>query len=201
MFIGETIEIAHANGDVETLDDVLVAPEQQADIPMSTGQEERVAYTLHFPEGYTGDLVHARITLRGERYRVLGLPKAYTAENNPLDWNMPVKVARLNYTHELEIQRAYSTLSSKGDSVTQWQTLLTTYCRVQDAEQDEESRAGRIEATKRVQITFDWIDDLKTLYNTTARALVDGEVFDITSIKNANWEDDICIISAVHNGE
>ncbi len=201
MIVGETIEITHAGGDVETLDNVLIAPEEQADIPTSTGQEERTAYILHFPKGYTGDLVHARVTVRGERFRVLGYPKAYTMENNVTDWNMPVKVARLNYTHELEIQQAYSTINDKGDSVTQWQTVLTTYCRVADVEQSESSEAGRIQGKKQVQLTFDWVDELKGLYNTTARAIVDGVEFDITSIKNVNWEDDVCVVVAVHNGK
>ena len=201
MFWGETIEITHADGTIETLDDVLVAPEQQVDIPTSTGQEERTAYILHFPKGYAGDLDHARIVLRGERYRVLGHPKAYTAENNPLDWNMPVKVARLNYTHELEIQSAYATLNDKGDSVTNWQTVLTTYCRVADMEQSESMTGGKHLGKKEVQITLDWVDELTGLYNTTARAIVDGLTFDITAIKNVNWENDVCVIEAVHNGE
>lgn len=201
MIVGETIEITHANGEVETLDNVLIEPEEQVDITTSTGQEERTAYILHFPIGYEKDLVHARVTVRGERFRVLGHPKAYTMENNITDWNMPVKVARLNYTHELEIQSSYATLNDKGDSVTQWQTVLTTYCRVADMEQSESMTGGKHLGKKKEQITLDWVDELTGLYNTTARAIVDGLTFDITAIKNVNWENDVCVIEAVHNGE
>lgn len=201
MILGETVEVTHADGSIESVNNVLIAPEQQTDIPTSTGQEERTAYTLHFPKGYTKDLVRARITVRGERFRVLGYPKAYTEENNLTDWNMPVKVARLNYTHEVEIQQAIATISDKGDSKTQWQTVLTAPCRVADVEQSEERKAGRIAGSKEVQITLDWMSELKGLYNTTARAIVDGVEFNITSIKNVNWEDDICVILAVYNGE
>lgn len=200
MIIGETIEITHSNGEVETQDNVLVDPQEQVDIPTSTGQEERVAFILHFPKGYAGDLVHARITARGERFRVLGYPKAYTEANNLTDWNMPVKVARLNYTHDLEIQGATATVNDKGDSVTQWQTILTTKCRVADVEQTENQKAGQTLGEKHIQLTLDWVDELKDLYNTNARAVVDGLTFDITSIKNVNWEDDVCVILAVHNG-
>lgn len=201
MFKGETIEITHKSGDVETLEDVLVDPQEQVDIPTSTGSEERTAYILHFPKGYAGDLVGARIVVRGERFRVLGHPKPYTPENNPLDWNMPVKVARLGYTHTLEIQTPTSTLTDTGDSTTQWETLLTATCRVADVEQSESQTAGQTLGTKKVQITLDWVDALNGLYNTTARAVLDGVVFDVTAIKNVNWEDDICVVSAVHNGK
>lgn len=201
MFEGETIEITHKSGDIETLADVLVEPQEQVDIPASTGAEERTAYILHFPKGYAGDLVGARVVLRGKRFRVLGHPKHYTAENNPLDWNMPVKVARLGYTHTLEIQSANATLSDKGDSVTEWLPFLTTTCRMADVEQTEEQKGGRTLGAKKVQIVCDWANALSGLFNTTARAIVDGETFDITVIKNVNWENDICVILAVHNGE
>ena len=122
-------------------------------------------------------------------------------ENNLTEWNTPCKVARLGYTHALEIQTANATQNEKGDSVTEWKTLLTTICRVQDVEQSEEQKAGQTLGSKPVQITLDWVADLKGLFNTTARAIVDGITFDITSIENVNWEDDICKIEAVHNGE
>lgn len=201
MFTGETIEIVYKNGSVETLAGVLIEPQEQVDIPASTGAEERAAYTLHFPKDYAGDLVGARVVLRGERYRVLGHPKHYTAENNPLDWNMPVKVARLGYAHTLVVQTPNATLSDIGDSVTEWQPLFTTVCRVADVEQTEEQKGGRTLGAKKVQIVCDWVDALSGLFNTTARAIVDGVLFDITAIKNVNWEDDICVILAVHNGE
>ena len=201
MFKGETVDITYHDGSTETLDDVLIDPQEQVDIPTSTGAEERVAYILHFPKGYTGDLYRARIEVRGERFRVLGHPKPYTAENNLLDWNMPVKVARLNYTHELEVQRAYATQNEYGDSITQWQTLLTAFCRVADTEQSESVQAGRVQSSRTVQITLDWADELKTCYNTNARAILDGDTYDITAVKNINWEDDVCVLTAVRHGD
>ena len=201
MFKGETVEITYHNGSTETLEEVLVDPQEQVDIPTSTGAEERVAYILHFPKGYTGDLYRARVEVRGERFRVLGHPKAYTPENNLLDWNMPVKVARLGYTHELEVQRAYATQNEYGDSTTQWQTLLTTYCRVADTEQSESVQAGKVRPTQTVQITLDWVDELRRAYSSSNRAILDGDTYDITAIKNINWEDDVCVLTAVRHGD
>lgn len=199
MIIGETIEITHADGEVETLENVLIDPQEQVDISTSA-TEEKVAYILHFPIGYVGDLVKARVMVRGERFRVLGHPKPYTIENNLTEWNMAVEVARLNYSHTLEIQKASATQNEKGDSVTIWQTLINTTCRVQDTEQSESQTAGKTLGKKSIRITLDWVDDLKDLYNTTARVIVDGVTFDITSIQNLNWENDVCSILAVHNG-
>jgi head-tail adaptor len=201
MIVGETVEVTHADGEIETVENVLIDPQEQVDIATSTNAEEKVAYIFHFPIDYTKNLVKARITARGERFRVLGCPKSYTAENNLTEWNTPCKVARLGYTHTLEIQTANATQNEKGDSVTEWQTLLTTTCRVQDVEQSEEQKAGQTLGSKPVQITLDWEAALKGLFNTTARAIVDGITFDITSIENVNWEDDICKIEAVHGGE
>lgn len=199
MIIGETIEITHADGEVETLENVLVDPQEQMDISTSA-TEEKVAYILHFPIDYVGDLVKARVMVRGERFRVLGHPKPYTIENNLTEWNMAVEVARLGDSHTLEIQKASATQNEKGDSVTMWQTLINTTCRVQDTEQSESQTAGKTLGKKSIRITLDWVDELNDLYNTTARAIVDGVTFDITSIQNLNWENDVCSILAVHNG-
>ena len=54
----------------------------------------RVTYTLHFPRGYTQDLRGARVTVRGETYRVVGEPHPYTESNVRGLWTMPVQVGR-----------------------------------------------------------------------------------------------------------
>lgn len=200
MIIGETIEITHANGEVETLDNVLVDPQEQNDIPSSTSSEDKVAYILHFPIAYTGDLVKARITVRNERFRVIGHPKPYTAENNLTEWNMPVKVARLGYSTTIKIQTSIQTQNSKGDSVTEWTDLLTTQARIADGDQTESQIAGRTQSEQHIAVYLDWVDALTGLSNTTARLIAGGDTFDITSIKNVGWQDDICIIEAVRRG-
>ena len=49
MIVGETVEVTHADGEVETVENVLIDPQEQVDIATSTNAEEKVAYIFHFP--------------------------------------------------------------------------------------------------------------------------------------------------------
>lgn len=107
--IGETVVVErpvqtgeNAHGDPiyswsqETVKDVLVAPGAREDIPDATRPAGTVvAWQLHFPKTFTGDLRGARVRVRGgEPCPVIGEPHPYTLENTPTRWHMPVEVAR-----------------------------------------------------------------------------------------------------------
>lgn len=80
----------------ETVDDVLVAPGPRTDIDDSHRPAGTVvAFNVHMPRSYTGDLRGARLTIRGEPgLRVVGDPRAYTLANTPTRWATPVEVER-----------------------------------------------------------------------------------------------------------
>lgn len=79
-----------------TVDDVLVAPGPRGDLPFVDRPEGTVvAYSLHFPKAFTGNLRGALLTVRGESgLRVIGDPRPFTLENTPTRWHMPVEVER-----------------------------------------------------------------------------------------------------------
>lgn len=81
----------------ETVDDVLVSPGATSDLEASRPEGVQVAYTLHFPKSYTGNLEGCTVTLpepwAGD-YRVIGDPRAYIDDNTPTRWHMPVEVER-----------------------------------------------------------------------------------------------------------
>jgi len=87
----------------QTVGNVLVAPGACAELDASRPEGVRVAYTLHFPKGWSGDLRGARVALEAApsasdatwdppRYRVVGDPRPYMDENCPTPWHMPVEV-------------------------------------------------------------------------------------------------------------
>lgn len=55
-----------------------------------------IAYTLHFPKTYEGDLQGKQIEVRGIICKVEGRPDRYAPENTPGLWNMPVEVRTTN---------------------------------------------------------------------------------------------------------
>lgn len=54
----------------------------------SGGAGRTVRYTLHFPKGLEADLDGAEVEVRGERLRICGAPRAYTAANVPGRWGI-----------------------------------------------------------------------------------------------------------------
>lgn len=73
---------------------VVVDPSSSSEQTIERPDGVEVALTLHFPRGYASDLRGAIVTVRGEPYRVLDDPHAYTEGNVRGPWTMPVKVAR-----------------------------------------------------------------------------------------------------------
>jgi hypothetical protein len=107
--IGESVTVStftssgtDAHGDptgtwtTTTVSDVLVAPGPRSDIEDTERPEGViVAFNLHFPKSFTGDLRGARVTVRGEAgFKVIGDPSWYTGANTPTRWHMPVEVER-----------------------------------------------------------------------------------------------------------
>lgn len=84
-----------APGTPITVDNVLVAPGATMDLEASRPEGVTVAYTLHFPKTFTGDLEGAEIVLPepwADTYRVIGKPGQYMDVNTPTPWHMPVEV-------------------------------------------------------------------------------------------------------------
>lgn len=78
-----------------TVNNVLVVPGATADLEAARPEGVTVAYTLHFPKTYTGDLEGAEVVLPAPwegTYRVIGKPGQYMDENTPTSWHMPVEV-------------------------------------------------------------------------------------------------------------
>lgn len=81
----------------QSVENVLVAPGPRTDIPdVARPEGVVVAYNLHFPKTFDGELEGGRIRLRDEPepLLVIGAPRPYTLENTPTDWWMPVEVRR-----------------------------------------------------------------------------------------------------------
>lgn len=79
----------------QAVDNVLVTPGPCKELDASRPEGVRVALTVHFPKGWSGELRGARITLPapwGGAYNVIGDPMPYMPENTPTPWNMPVEV-------------------------------------------------------------------------------------------------------------
>lgn len=75
------------------VENVLVVPGPRADLPgVERPEGVRVVFNLHFPKTFEGSLRGADIQVRGQWYRVIGDPQAYTAANTPGAWNLPVEV-------------------------------------------------------------------------------------------------------------
>ena len=79
-----------------TIGNVLISPGATAELEASRPQGVTVAYTLHFPKSFSGNLEGCLIDLPAPytgSYRVIGKPTPYMDENTPTAWNMPVEVA------------------------------------------------------------------------------------------------------------
>ena len=64
----------------ETPADAVVCPGATADMDATRPDGVTVAYTVHLPKGWA--------------FRVVGDPRAYTGENVPGDFSLPVEVTR-----------------------------------------------------------------------------------------------------------
>lgn len=73
---------------------VVVVPATEDELDATRPDGIRVTYTLHFPRGYAQDLRGAKVTVRGDEFRVVGDPKPYTEANVRGPWTMPVRVGR-----------------------------------------------------------------------------------------------------------
>lgn len=83
----------------ETVDNVLISPGATNDLEAARPDGVQVAYTLHFPKGYTGVLEDCIITLPSPwscDCNVIGNPTPYIDANTPTPWDMPVEV---EYAH------------------------------------------------------------------------------------------------------
>lgn len=83
---------------VEEVENVLVASGPRSDVDGSTRPDGvKVAWNLHFPKTFHGDLTGARVSVRGEPpCYVIGSPRPYTAANTPTSWNLPVELEVVN---------------------------------------------------------------------------------------------------------
>jgi len=72
---------------------VLAQPGAPADIPDGTRPDgHKASWTLHFPEGFEGDLEGLRVKVRGVWHETVGAPQRVSV--TPWRWNMEVKAVR-----------------------------------------------------------------------------------------------------------
>lgn len=81
----------------QIVDNVLIVPGATADLDATRPDGVTVAFTLHFPKTYSGNLRGCSVVLDGEyagTYRVIGEAYPYPIENCPdkIPWYMPVEV-------------------------------------------------------------------------------------------------------------
>ena len=72
----------------------VVCPGPTSDLGAERPNGARIAYTLHFPKTYEGDLRGCSVEVRGEAFTVVGDPMRTTEAATPGAWNMAVEVAR-----------------------------------------------------------------------------------------------------------
>lgn len=72
----------------------IVCPGSTSDLGAERPNGVRIAYTLHFPKDYEGDLRGCSIEVRGVRYNVVGDPQRTTDAATPGNYNMAVEVTR-----------------------------------------------------------------------------------------------------------
>lgn len=108
MIRGETVYVAHVTGTATdrfgtprpvygepvAVENVVVVPSTMDERDYLRPDGVRVTYTLHFPRGYSQSLRGAKVTVRGDEYRVVGDPAPYTEANVRGPWTMPVQVGR-----------------------------------------------------------------------------------------------------------
>lgn len=83
----------------ESVANVLVSPGATDDLEAARPEGVSVAYTLHFPKTYTGDLEGCTVELPAPwscTCSVIGKPTPYIDANTPTPWHMPVEV---EYAH------------------------------------------------------------------------------------------------------
>lgn len=83
-----------AETSTEAVAGVLVAPGATADLDSTRPNGVTVAFTLHFPKTYAGDLKDAVVGVRGIDCKVVGDPQRYAESDTPGEWNMTVEVTR-----------------------------------------------------------------------------------------------------------
>ena len=71
-----------------------VCPGATADMDATRPEGVTVAYTLHFPKAYAGDLRGCSVEVRGASYDVVGDPQRTTDAATPGPWDMAVEVTR-----------------------------------------------------------------------------------------------------------
>ena len=79
----------------ESVGNVLIAPGSTELLDASRPEGAKVAYSLHFPKGYTGSLDGCTVTLPSPwsgTYKVIGDPRPYMDANTPTSWDRPVEV-------------------------------------------------------------------------------------------------------------
>lgn len=89
--LGEPVSTETA---AEAVEGVLVAPGATADLDSSRPNGVTVAFTLHFPKSYGGELKDATVNVRGIDCKVVGDPQRYADGNTPGEWDMTVEVTR-----------------------------------------------------------------------------------------------------------
>ena len=72
----------------------VVCPGSTSDLGADRPNGVQVAYTLHFPKTYRGDLRGCSVEVRGETFSVVGDPMRTAEAATPGPWNMAVEVAR-----------------------------------------------------------------------------------------------------------
>lgn len=87
-------EASYGEPERTDVEGVVVAPGPTADLDATRPEGVKVAYTLCFPKGYREPLRGCWVEVRGERCRVVGDPRPYTAENVPGPWNYTAEAAR-----------------------------------------------------------------------------------------------------------
>lgn len=81
----------------QIVDNVLIVPGSSRNLDATRPDGVTVAFTLHFPKTYSGDLRGCSVVLDGEyagEYQVVGMAYSYQKENCPpgLPWYMEVEV-------------------------------------------------------------------------------------------------------------
>lgn len=80
----------------ETVEGVLASPGATADLDSSRPNGVTVAFTLHFPKSYGGELKDATVNVRGIDYKVVGDPQRFAEGNTPGEWDMTAEVTRID---------------------------------------------------------------------------------------------------------
>lgn len=74
---------------------VLVTPVDSTDLIDGTDPDgKRLMLELCLPKGDSYDWTDADVLIRGERFKVVGIPREWIEENVPLMWNKKVRVVR-----------------------------------------------------------------------------------------------------------